>query len=432
MKYQSRPALVMVIWFIWTLLCGTTMLTGIFLLCSWPHIFRNLSLWLRLSGGIVFVVGGFMSAYFATMNFFWYVARWISKVRIHNEIALSKGPKVVVIGGGTGLGTILRGLKKITANLTAIVTMADDGGSSGKLRAETGMLPPGDIRNCLVAMADLEPLMEKLMQYRFKKTGSLAGHNFGNLFIAVMVGIFGDFEQAIKETSKVLAVRGQVLPSTTDSIQLKARLIDGREIIGESAIPQAGAPIEKVSLEPVNVTPLSGVLTAIKEADVILLGPGSLYTSIIPNLLVPGIADAIRESVATKVYVCNVMTQHGETDGYSASQHVETIIKHAGRNLIDIAVINTAELPLDVLEKYAEEGAEPVAADVERIEEMGITALQADVLNCDGVIRHDAEKMSKLVDELARTGRMEIAFGKQLIRTIFRMVKQHKINRSRK
>lgn len=336
---------------------------------------------------------------------------------------IRKGPKVVVIGGGTGLGTILRGLKEITSNLTAIVTVADDGGSSGRLRKEFGILPPGDIRNCLVALADLEPLMERLMQYRFNGSSNLSGHNFGNLFLAAMTDITGDFEAAIKESSKVLAVRGQVLPATLENVVLKARLSDGSIVTGETAISKSKIPIEHIAVEPGDCSPVPDAVNAIKDAEVIILGPGSLYTSIIPNLLVKDIAAAIKSSSAIKLYICNAMTQPGETDSYSAGDHVKAILAHGGEGLVDMMLVNTEPIPEEILKRYVEEGAVPVAADVEIIKDLGITPLSSRIISKSTVIRHDARKLAKIIENLAKSRRIGYPFGKFVIKQFFRFLK---------
>jgi uncharacterized cofD-like protein len=260
-----------------------------------------------------------------------------------------RGPNIVAIGGGTGLSTLLRGLKERTDNLTAIVTVADDGGSSGRLRRELGLLPPGDFRNCIAAMAEAEPLMTLLFQYRFGEGMGLNGHSFGNLFIAAMAGVTGDFGQAIRQSSKVLAVKGRILPSTMQNVTLSAELGHGRQgddaeqqyqVQGESRIPQAGAPIERVFLQPDDVRGYGESVQAILDADLIVVGPGSLYTSILPNLLVKDIANALRASSAVKIYVCNLATQLGETDGYDAADHVRAINDHVGEALFDHVLVN--------------------------------------------------------------------------------------------
>ncbi|HYH02424.1 MAG TPA: gluconeogenesis factor YvcK family protein, partial [Bacillota bacterium] len=346
----------------------------------------------------------------------------LSKGDFRQRNTRSRGPKIVVVGGGTGLGTILRGLKEISSNLTAIVTVADDGGSSGRLRNEFGILPPGDIRNCLVAMADLEPLMERLMQYRFQGDSDLGGHNFGNLFLTALTGITGDFEAAIKESSKVLAVRGQVLPATLEHVVLQAELEDGTLVTGESQISKSQVPIHRVALQPGNVRPVAEAITAISEADIILLGPGSLFTSIIPNLLVAEITDAIKATKATKVYICNAMTQPGETDNLTASDHVRKIVQHTGPGLIDIAIVNTDPIPADVLERYAEEHAYPVVADLEKIKAMGITPIGKEIIVKAHVVRHDAGKLANLIEDLIRARKVESIFGKFIARHLLKII----------
>ena len=277
---------------------------------------------------------------------------------IYQHRLLGKGPKIVAIGGGHGLSTLLRGLKKHTGNLTAIVTVADDGGSSGRLRREMGVLPPGDIRMCLVALADAEPLMKELFQYRFDKGTGLEGHSFGNLFLAAMNEITGNFESALRESSRVLAVRGQILPSTLEDIQLVAEYEDGQFAHGESAVPLAGKPISRVSLEPAHPAAHPDAIKAILEAEMIILGPGSLYTSLLPNLLVDDVARAIRGASAVKVYVCNVATQHGETDNFAAMDHITAIERHAGANLFQFVLINDNERTIG----FIGEDSDPVRA----------------------------------------------------------------------
>lgn len=298
-------------------------------------------------------------------------------------------PRVVAIGGGTGQPVLLRGLKGQDAEITAVVTVADDGGSSGRLRSELLMPPPGDIRNCLVALADTEPLLEELLQYRFDARSELSGHSFGNLFLAAMTDITGDFETAVKETSRVLAVRGRVLPSARQDVTLAAMFEDGTRVVGESQIPLAKKRIRRVELIPAEVQPLPEVLSAIAEADAIVVGPGSLYTSILPNLLVPGVAEAVRESNGKVIYICNVMTQPGETDGFSASDHVQAIYNHVGPGLFDMIIVNSAPIPASVLEQYSAKGAYPVAADVERLHLLGLTVIARNFLQDSIYARHD-------------------------------------------
>jgi len=329
---------------------------------------------------------------------------------VYNSQHLRKGPKVVVVGGGTGLSTMLRGLKEWTSNITAIVTMADDGGSSGRLREEMGVLPPGDIRNTLVALADTETLMEKLFQYRFETGDGLKGHSFGNLFIAAMTEITGDFEQAVRESSKVLAVRGRVLPSTLDSVTLNAEYEDGGTASGESRIPQPGRRIRRVFLTPTDPKPLDDALRALREADVIVLGPGSLYTSVLPNLLVPGISETIRRSRAVRIYVCNVMTQPGETDGYKASDHVRALIEHAGEGLVDYALIHRGRVSPALEEKYRRIGQRPVPADVRAVRSLGVEPVTRSMVSESDLVRHDAALLTVAIEDLwqahrARDGR---------------------------
>lgn len=306
-------------------------------------------------------------------------------------------PKLVVIGGGTGLSVLLRGLKQYNADITAVVTVADDGGSSGRLRSDFDMPPPGDIRNCLVALADTEPLLEKLWQHRFKSGEGLAGHSFGNLFIAAMTDVTGDFETAIRETSRVLAVRGRVLPAVGRAVILKAHMTDGTVVTGESQIPNAGKKIRRVEIEPSDVAPLPEVIHALQEADAIIIGPGSLYTSILPNLLVPGIADAIRASKARKIYICNVMTQPGETDDYSASQHVKAIYDHVGPGLFEYVLVNSAPIPPAVVEQYREKQAAPVVADTWNLQQMGLNVIARNFLHYAIYARHDARRISEQI-----------------------------------
>lgn len=276
---------------------------------------------------------------------------------------LARGPKIVVIGGGSGLSVLLRGLKEYTANITAIVTVADDGGSSGRLRREMGILPPGDIRNCLVALADTEPLMEKLFQHRFMR-GELKGHSFGNLFLAAMTEMTGDFEEAVRQSSKVLAVRGRVLPSTLENVTLVAAVEGGDIVRGETVISRCGKRIQKVYLDPPAPSPLPEAVKAIADADAVVIGPGSLFTSVMPNLAVPEIVDAVQRTSAKRVYVCNVMTQPGETDGMNAAGHVRAVLDCVGDNGIDAVVLNTELVPDAILARYREQGAEPVRGEV--------------------------------------------------------------------
>ena len=303
-------------------------------------------------------------------------------------------PKIVVIGGGTGLSVMLRGLKNKPLDITAIVTVGDDGGSYGVLRTELGMLPPGDIRNVLTAMADVEPLLALMLQYRFPEGTGLAGHSLGNLILAAMKDITGDFVTGIREMSRVFAVRGNVLPVSSQLITLKAEMDDGSIVEGESKIPQQGGRINRLFIEPANVKPLPEAIQAIREADAILCGPGSLYTSILPNLLVKGIADELLKSDAVKMFICNVMTQPGETDDYSVSDHLEAIHKHVGHHLFDYVIVNDGEIPPQVQSKYAEKGAKAVHLDLDEVTRRGYQVIADTLVLFRTYLRHDAEKLS--------------------------------------
>lgn len=319
---------------------------------------------------------------------------------LYKKNQLQKGPKVVAIGGGTGLSNLLRGLKEFTSNITAIVTVADNGGSSGKLRDELDILPPGDIRNCLVALADQEPLMEDLFQYRFHKKGDLRGHSFGNLFIAAMTEVLGDFEEAVEESSKVLAIQGKVLPSTNQDVNLGAIYEDGTEILGESAIPNEQKSIKGVYLEPGSVQITDRAKNALLEADYILVGPGSLYTSLLPNLLVKGMVDAIQNSKAKKIFITNVMTQPGETTGYSAYDHLKVVYDHIGKQIFDYTIVNRNGSRKDLLDKYAEEGAYPVENDIDKLRKLNIEIVEGKLIQTGDYIRHDPHKLAELLVEL--------------------------------
>lgn len=320
--------------------------------------------------------------------------------QIYEKRILDKGPRIVTIGGGTGLSTLLQGLKEYTSNITAIVTVADDGGSSGRLREELDVLPPGDIRNCLVALADAGPLMEQLFQFRFNGGKDLKGHNFGNLFISAMSKVTGDFEQAVKASSKVLAIRGNVVPATLTKVVLKARHKDGTETIGESKIPKSESPIDRMYIKPSDSRPTVEALSEIKKANAIVLGPGSLYTSVMPNLLIDGMYEAIKQSKAVKIYACNVMTQAGETDNYRASDHIKAIVDHTGREVIDYCIVNTGRVPEGLLEKYEEESAYPINVDEEKIKELGCEVVKANVINTRDFVRHDSQKLARIIIEL--------------------------------
>ena len=323
---------------------------------------------------------------------------------LYRRRKLNRGPKIVAIGGGTGLSTMLKGIKKITNNITAIVTVGDDGGSSGKLREELGVLPPGDIRSCIAALADDEDLVAKLFQYRFKDCAGLSGHSFGNLFLTAMCSITGNMVNAVQESSKVLSIRGRVLPSTLDDMRLVAEMEDGSIIKGESNIPESGKKIKRLFTEPAKCKPLEDTIIAIQEADIIILGPGSLYTSVIPNLLISDISRAVSEAKAKKIYVCNIMTQPGETDGFSVSDHIKTLIEHAKyEKIIDAVLVNT-ELPEELIAPYRDAGSEPVDVDEKEVSKMGIEIVQknliADKRFEDGhssFVRHSPMRLARII-----------------------------------
>ena len=309
------------------------------------------------------------------------------------------GPRVAVIGGGHGLANMLRGLKQYTENLAAVVTVADDGGGSGMLRQDLGMPPPGDIRNCMEALANTEPLMSELMHYRFTE-GSLAGQSFGNLFLAALNGISPSFDVAVSRMSQVLAITGRVLPVTTADVRLEAEFENGASVVGESKIfyckKKEDCRIRQVRLLPAHPKALPEALTAIREADVIVLGPGSLYTSIIPNLLVDGVAEAIQASDALKVYVCNVMTQEGETEGYTVSDHIAALFAHSVPGLFDLCLTNSSPIPREVAGRYAREGAEPLYCDREKCAAMGVEVIDRPIATVEnGFVRHHPDHLAR-------------------------------------
>jgi len=316
---------------------------------------------------------------------------------MYKKRQLERGPRIVTVGGGTGLSVILSGLKEYTSNITAIVTVADSGGSSGRLREQFDMLPPGDIRNCLVALADAPVLMRDLFQFRFNKNSEFSGHNFGNLFITVMTQLTGDFEKAIKESSKVLAIRGQVIPSTLNNVALVAQYKDGSSIKGEDQIPRHNIPIEKVCLEPENPAPAEEAIKAINEAQIIILGPGSLYTSVIPNLLIKEITDAVVASDAIKIYVCNIMTQYGETDNYTACDHLDAIIKHSHPKILDYCIVNSSHLPQELIDRYRQEKSYPIVIDSRRMRALGYRVIEDEIVTTQDYIRHDPAKLAKII-----------------------------------
>ncbi len=354
----------------------------------------------------------------------------------YDKRILVKGPKIVVIGGGTGLSVLLRGLKLFTSNITAIVTVADDGGGSGKLREDLGMLPPGDIRNCILALAEMEPTMEQLLQYRFEE-GSLKGQSFGNLLIASMNGISNNFEEAIKKISEVLAVTGNVYPVTLEDITLYAKLKNGTIVEGESNIPeksiQEDSPIERIFIKPQQPKALKEAMEAIQQADVVVLGPGSLYTSIIPNLLINDIRESLVKTGAKKVYIPNVMTQPGETTNYSVLMHLEAILDHCQKVSIDHIIINQGTIPKEVKEKYLSEGAEliqPSSEELAEIRGLGIDIMEADLVDIKkDYVRHDAIKLSKMIVEVVLQNKLP-RHGNKLRDFIYFKQLKKKINKT--
>lgn len=319
--------------------------------------------------------------------------------KLYRRSKLNKGAKIVAIGGGTGLSMLLKGIKKYTNNITAVVTVGDDGGSSGRLREELGILPPGDIRNCIAALADDEDLITKLFQYRFKNGEGLEGHSFGNLFLTALCAITGNMVKAVKESANVLNIRGVVLPTTLDDMKLAAEYEDGTIVKGESNIPEAHKNIKRLFTDPANCNALPEAIDAIIDADLIILGPGSLYTSVIPNLLVSGIVEAIEKSKAKKIYVCNIMTQPGETDNYSVASHVNALLNHAnGRKIIDAVLVNNS-LPDNISEGYAKAGSIPVRLDMENLTPTGVTLVSQKLIqeNKEGLVRHSSNRVARAV-----------------------------------
>ena len=328
-----------------------------------------------------------------------------------------RGPKITAIGGGTGLSTMLRGLKKYTKPLTAVVTVADDGGGSGVLRRDIGMPPPGDIRHCMESLANVEPIMERLLTYRFQE-GSLAGQSFGNLILAALNGVTGSFEEAVAQMSQVLAITGRILPVTSADVQLEAVFENGARVVGESKISsfkkEQDCRIAHVALLPERPAALPAALQAIREADLILMGPGSLYTSVIPNLLVEGVVEAICRSEALKIYVCNIMTQEGETEGYTAADHVDALLSHGAPGLVDLCLANSAPVRPGLVEKYREEDAAPILVDRERIRAMGLELEEYPVASEGGdYARHDPDRLAAAVLDVYRRRAVRIFRGEQ-------------------
>ena len=357
--------------------------------------------------GIVFVVLGIGKIIVSLITLF-LPERERELVNIlYQKRYLERGPKIVAIGGGHGLSNLILGLKEYTSNITAIVTVADSGGSSGRLREEFNIVAPGDIRNCLVALADSSALMGDLFQFRFSTNSQLQGHNFGNLFLTAMVQLTGgDFEKAVKESSKILAIRGKVIPSTVHNVHLIAEYVDGSRTQGEAKIPNAGVQIKRLYLTPEDCTPTQEALEAIAASEIIILGPGSLYTSVIPNLIIKGVAEAIAKSSAFRIYVCNVMTQQGETEKYSASDHVRAIVDHTNPKVIDACIVNNAIAPDHMLSRYKVENSHPVKADIEKIKDLGYRVVEENLLSITDYVRHDSAKLTAALIKLIERHRV--------------------------
>ena len=353
--------------------------------------------------GIVIIIAGVRSMIQSFLSIFLpYFGEDLVDI-VYKKRYLERGPRVVAIGGGHGLATLLTGLKEYTTNLKAIVTVADSGGSTGRLREEFDVLAPGDIRNCIVALADAPSLMGELFQFRFDKDSELKGHNFGNLFITAMTQLTGDFKKAVEESSKVLAIRGKVIPSTLNKVDLVAEYKDGTQVVGEAKIPEKNVPIKKVYLAPKTtdtsrkIQPTLEAIEVIKNAQIIVIGPGSLFTSLLPNLVIKEIANAIAKSSALKIYVCNVMTQHGETDNYRASDHLKTLIEHTSPRIVDYCVVNNKIPDESLLARYKQEKAFTTLADSLKIKGMGYKIIEGNIIHTTDFVRHDPDKLARVI-----------------------------------
>lgn len=381
------------------------LLSGIFLvLISSPNVFKQTYLILKIVYWILFTIGAGLfiagTAYLIKSLFEAIYPHNKGKDLIdiiYEKRFLAKGPKIVAVGGGTGLATILEGLKEYTSNIAAIVAVADEGGSSGRIREEFGILPPGDIRNCLVSLAEAPQLMRDLFQYRFKEGEGIKGHSFGNIFITALTDVTGSFKDAVEESSKVLAIRGRVIPSSLDKIRLKAEYSDGTVKEGEDKIPKEEKLIKCLSIVPSDAKPNPEALEAIKEADIIILGPGSLFTSVLPNILIKEISDEIAAKDILKVYICNVMTQQGETDGFTAADHFAVIASHARADIINTCLVNSGRLEYKLLLKYAREKSFPVIFDRQRLRKMGVSVFEGDVVRKDDYLRHNSKEVAREV-----------------------------------
>lgn len=310
-------------------------------------------------------------------------------------------PRVVVIGGGTGMPVLLRGLKDLPIDLKALVTVADDGGSSGRLRSEMAIPAPGDVRNCLAALSDAEPMLLELFQHRFKEGNGLTGHSMGNLLLAAMSSVSGDFYKGIKEISRVLSVKGEIYPISNESMSLHAEMHDGTIVSGESNIPLCLKRIKRVYLSPQPAKALPDAVKAICEAEIVIISPGSLYTSILPNLIFPEIDEAMRQTKAKVVYICNVMTQSGETTGFKASDHIQAIADHIGPEAVDAIIVHNEPIDQEMKKRYATENSEPVEYDIEKLVDMGIEIIEGDIIDHDApTLRHDTKKVARLIQML--------------------------------
>jgi uncharacterized cofD-like protein len=387
----------------WVLLFFLSLFLVVF---SVVQFFRDTYLILQVFDVVLFgvaLVGLLTGANYLLKSFFEAIYPGKSKELIdimYEKRFLSKGPKIVAIGGGTGLSSILEGLKEYTSNITAIVTVADEGGSSGRIREEFDILPPGDIRNCLVSLAEAPQLMRDLFQYRFEGGEGIKGHSFGNLFITAMTKITGSFKDAVKESSIVLAIRGRVLPSSLDKIRLQAQYSDGTAKIGEDKIPEEEKSIKKISLIPEDAKSNPEAVEAIREAEIIIFGPGSLFTSIIPNLLIDQISEKIASRNIMKLYICNVMTQHGETDGFTAYDHLDMITSHTKKGVVNCCLVNCGRLKHGLLVKYAQEKSFPVIFDREKFKEIGMEAFEGDVVSKVNYLRHDSYNTAKTITNI--------------------------------
>ncbi len=379
---------------------GATLVTA-------PYPLVNVLAYVIIVVGVIFIVLGMSKMLVSVLTLFLPDGEKELVNILYQRRFLERGPKIVTIGGGHGLSQLLSGLKEYSSNITAIVTVADSGGSSGRLREEFNIVAPGDIRNCLVALADAPALMGELFQFRFSKESQLQGHNFGNLFLTAMYQVTGgDFEKAVEECSKVLAIRGKVVPSTVSYVHLIAEYEDGKRTQGEDKIPRPNVKIQHLTMTPADAKPTKDALEAIRQADIIILGPGSLYTSVIPNLIIQGMAEAIATCNAYKIYVCNVMTQPGETDGYSVCDHLRAIIDHAQTKVVDACLANDAQIPVDALGRYEHEHSFPVKLDTDRVKELGVKMIATDLLGVSNYVRHDPEKLTKALIKLIETHRV--------------------------